>query len=97
LAPNGNRPEIGWTVTAHTQADEGFPEKPGTTSAGIPDAEWHAYAMERKGRSLKVWRDGRLILESDSPWVASPGPVGFSNERTAGSTYLITDLSFTPL
>lgn len=97
LGPNDNRMEIGWTVTAHTQADAGFPDRPGTTSAGIPDNKWNRYKMERSGRTLKVWRGDQLILEAESPWIASPGPVGFGNERTKGSTFAVRDIEFTPL
>ncbi len=96
-ATNGNRPEIGWTVTAHTKDDEGFPDKPGTTSAGIPDDQWHSYKMERVGRTLKVWRDDKLILEAENPWIASVGPVGFANERVGGDLFDVKDISFTEL
>jgi len=96
-ATNGNRPEIGWTVTSHTKADEGFPDRPGNQSSGIPDNNWHNYKMERVGRTLKVWCDNRLILEAENPWIASMGPVGFGNERNAGSHFAIRDISFTPL
>jgi hypothetical protein len=97
LAPNDNRNEIGWTHNPHTPDDPGFPDQPARDFAGIPDDQWHAYRMEREGTKLRVWRDDVLILEADSPWVASPGPVGFANERLVGSSFDITDISLKPL
>lgn len=49
----------------------------GTTPAihgqnGIPRWEWRHVAFVRDGSKVRVWLDGRLELETDSPTVATP-------------------------
>ncbi len=95
LAPNDNRNEVGWTHNSRDLSkDQG--ETP-RDFAGIPDASWHSYSMEKIGKKLTVRRDGVEILAADSPWVAPRGPVGFANDRMVGSEFEIRDIEFTPL
>jgi hypothetical protein len=90
--PNANRIHVAATLRVRQGS-----AAPDPALAGVPSAGWHRARVERVGPRLRVWIDDHLILDAESPWIATPGPIGFGNERLTGTIIFFDDISLAAL